>query len=487
MAEKFPFVPVVLCGGSGSRLWPRSRATLPKPFIAMPDGGGALLDRTFARVAESPVRPAAVMTSVSAEHAFLCRESFAARGPDVPHWIVAEPLGRDTGPAAALAAEICRRRIGDDAILLVLPADHLIADAAGFWDAAARAMESARAGNFALLGVAPDYAATGYGYIQRGEKTPDGGSFKVSRFVEKPERARAEAFLRSGDYYWNAGVFCFAAGTLLSALPSVAPELAGPLSRAAAGAEQFCAAADSVSVFSPERGACAAFPAISFDRAVMEKVGGATVADAAGIGWSDVGSWRTLGATLSADENGNRVCGEAILEGAEDCVIVGGGRTIAAVDVRGLHIVDSPDALLVSSRAGTERTREVFARLRGRPEAEVPATVRRPWGSYTVLAEGASGEGFKVKRIDVSPGAKLSLQSHRRRSEHWTTVAGTMTVTVDDREFALAVNESCFIPLGARHRMANLTDSPAAVVEVQVGDYLGEDDIVRYEDIYGRA
>ena len=489
MAEKFPLVPVVLCGGSGSRLWPRSRANLPKPFIAMPDGGGALLDRTFARIAEAPAPPAAVMTAVAAEHAFLCEESFSAHGPDAPHWIVAEPLGRDTGAAVAMAAEICRKRISDDAILLVLPADHLIADSAGFWNAAARATASARAGNFALLGIAPDHAATGYGYIRRGEKTADGGSFQVSEFVEKPTRARAEAFLQSGNYFWNAGVFCFAAGTLHSALPAVAPDLAAPLARATAGAERFAKAG--TTVFSPDKTACESFPAISFDRAVMEKVGGATVADAAGIGWSDVGSWRTLGATVAADENGNRVCGEAILEGAENCVIVGGGRLIAAVDVRGLHIVDSPDALLVSSEAGTERTREVFAKLRGRAEAEEAATVRRPWGSYTVLAEGAGGKGggggFKVKRIDVSPGAKLSLQSHRHRSEHWTTVIGTMTVTAGGREFAMAANESCFIPRGSRHRMANLTDAPAAVVEVQVGDYLGEDDIVRHEDIYGRA
>ena len=492
MPKTPPFIPTVLCGGSGSRLWPRSRAAMPKPFIAMPDGGGALIDRTYARLSPthshshpprfSHPRPDAVMTIVAADYAFLCEESFAAHGPDVPHWIVAEPVARDTAAATAMAAEICRQRLGEKTILLVLPADHMIENAEGFWQSAMRAMESAAEGNFSLLGIAPDHPATGYGYIQRGEKIRD-GLFAVRRFVEKPDRAKAQEFLQSGDHYWNAGVFCFAAGTLHSALPKLHPELAKPLARAAQGAEKFNATG--TTLFSPDKSACESFPAIAFDRAVMEKTERATVADAADIGWSDVGSWRAMGETIPADASGNRVCGEAIADGAKDCVIVGEkGRLIAAVDVCGLHIIDSPDALLVSSRDGTERTREIFARLRGRDEAEFPATVRRPWGSYTVLSEG---EGHKVKRIDVLPGAKLSLQSHKRRSEHWTTVIGTMTITIDDREFEMRKNESCFIPLGARHRMANLTEGPAAVIEVQVGDYLGEDDIVRYEDIYGRA
>ena len=251
-------------------------------------------------------------------------------------------------------------------------------------------------------------AATGYGYIQRGEKIGE-GLFAVRRFVEKPERARAEEFLKSGDHYWNAGVFCFAAGTLHSALPAMHPELAKPLARATQGAEKFEAAG--TTLYSPDKSACESFPAISFDHAVMEKAESVTVADAAGIGWSDVGSWRTLGGTIAADAAGNRICGEAIVDGAKDCVIVGeNGRLVAAVDVCGLHIIDSPDALLVSSEAGTERTREIFAKLRGRAEAEFPATVRRPWGAYTVLSEG---EGYKVKRIDVFPGAQLSLQSHK--------------------------------------------------------------------------
>ena len=483
MAKSFPFVPVVLCGGSGSRLWPRSRAALPKPFIAMPDGKGALIDRTYSRAAKAPVQPDAIMTVVAANYAFLCEESFAKCGPpQTPHWIVAEPVPRDTGPAVALAAEICRKRLGENAVLLVLPADHLIADAQGFWKSAARAMKSAAAGKFSLLGIAPDHPATAYGYIQRGDES-EPGLHSVRRFVEKPPREKAEAFLKSGDHYWNAGVFCFAAGTLHSALPKLNPELAAPLSAAAAGAEKFNADGDDV--FSPKQNDCEKFPAISFDRAVMERASDVSVADAAGIGWSDVGSWRTLGETIPADENGNRVCGDAILENAKNCVIVGdNGRLVAAADVCGLHIVDSPDALLVCSESGAERTREIFARLRGRDAAEFPRTTRRPWGSYTVLAEGA---GHKVKRIDVLPGAKLSLQSHKRRSEHWTSVIGTMTVVIDDREFDMAVNESCFIPLGARHRMENRTGAPAAVIEVQVGDYLGEDDIVRYEDIYGRV
>ena len=438
---------------------------------------------------------AAVMTVVSAEHAFLCEQHYAESGPDIPHWIVAEPVPRNTAAAVAVAAAICRRRLGDNAVLLVLPADHLIADASGFWESALRAATSARAGNFSLLGIAPTRPATGYGYIQRGEQSAD-GLFAVRRFVEKPDRPRAESFLKSGDYFWNAGVFCFRAGTLLNALPDIAPDIARPLSQVVDGLSESEPTAESEMKtgtesqtafrFSPDRKACESFPNISFDRAVMEKVPNATVADARNIGWSDVGSWRAMGETLPPDSRGNRVCGSALALDSDDCVIVADapGRLVAAVGAKGLHIIDSPDALLVSPADASERAREVFEKIRGDGFAETPITVPRPWGSYTVLSEG---DGHKVKRIEVSPGAKLSLQSHRRRSEHWTTVVGTMTVTVGDREFAMATNESCFIPQGARHRMANRTGEPAALIEVQVGDYLGEDDIVRYEDDYGRA
>ncbi len=472
------FVAAVICGGGGLRLWPLSRAAYAKPFVRLPGRDRPLLADTFARIAQSPDAPAAIIVIAAENDIPMCRRTAAEYAPKIPHLFVGEPEGRDTAPAIAAAACLSAKRFGGETPLLVLPADHAVARADNFWRAAIRAARAAADGKIALLGIPPDSPATGYGYIERGTMESE-SQFAVRRFVEKPDAARAAQFLADGNFLWNAGIFSFTPQTLFSELRSETPELFAPLDdlRKTIGGDS-----DS---WSPPQKHYARLPKISFDYAVMEKTRRASVVAAENTGWSDVGSWRAVAETLPADADGNRNFAAAELLDCKNCFVAGGHRLIAAVGARDLHIVDTPDALLISAAADSEKVRDLAAHLRAqkRPQAETPATVRRPWGEYTVLSEG---DGYKVKRISVSPGGKLSLQSHRRRSEHWTTVAGTMTVTIDEREFAQAAGAACFVPLGAKHRMANDTAAEAAIIEVQIGDYLGEDDIVRYEDIYGR-
>lgn len=484
------FVPVVICGGSGSRLWPWSRRGLPKPFVTLPGRGQPLIDDTYARLFGAPLPPPdAVITVTAAEYAFLCRERYAAVGGGAPHVVVGEPCGKNTAPAIAVAAEVARRRFGDDALLAVLPADHAIDQAAVYRRVLAAALAAAEGGRIALLGMPPAYAATGFGYVEVGDALGELGDevFAVARFVEKPDAARAEEFARGGRHLWNGGTFCFGAGVGLAEVGRLAPEVAGGVPAVFAGDAFDVGGAE----FLPAAAAYAEFPNISFDYAVMEKTDKAAVVRAADFAWGDVGSWRAVADAVGADADGNRVVGGggaeggALLQDCRDCfVAAGGGRLVCGLGVSDVFVLDTPDALLVAAAGRTEEVRAVFEKLRGREEVEAPATVRRPWGSYTVLSEGA---GHKVKRIEVAPGGKLSLQSHAHRSEHWTCVCGEMGVVIGEREFVLRADETCYVPLGAKHRMYNATAAEAAVIEVQMGDYLGEDDIVRYEDVYGRV
>ena len=471
------FIPVILCGGCGSRLWPVSRGGLAKPYIRLPGMKRTLLAETYARLRGTNAR--AVITVAAAPDLFLCKEEAANHAPEIPHCFIGEPSARDTAAAVLSAALYAARRFGEDAVLLALPADHVVGNADVFWGAAECAVKGAAAGRIALLGVAPDYPAAGYGYIECGGAEA-GPCRTVRRFVEKPDSKRAAEFIASGNFLWNAGIFCMTPKTLSGELPSAAPQFCAP-------AEALKKAVADDNEWLPPKKEYAAFPAMSFDRAVLENTNNAVVAAAEGAGWSDVGAWRSAAETfLAADENGNRLFGEAELLDCKNCFIAGGGRLIAGVGLSGVHIVDTPDALLVSAAESSERVREVYARLqqKSNPRALEPNTVRRPWGSYTVLSEGA---GYKVKRIEVKPGGVLSLQSHRRRSENWTAVEGEMGAEIGGRELLLRPGESCFVPKGEKHRMFNRGEKPAAVVEVQTGDYLGEDDIVRYEDIYGRV
>ena len=463
------FIPVVICGGSGARLWPLSRNALPKPFAPLPGHANnrSLLDLTYARLGALPAADA-VMTVCAAEHSFLCQRTYAHCAE---HDIIGEPCRKNTAAAIAVATMRAINRFGDNAILLVLPADHLITDTAVFADVAKRAIAAAKKERIVLFGITPANAATGYGYIQKGDVCGD-DIFAVRRFVEKPPQQKAEQMIQQGGFLWNAGMFCFRAATLQKELQQHAPDI---LHLAKTAAQK------------PDMETYRQFPDISFDIALMEKTANAAVAEVANMGWSDVGTWRAVGETLPADEDNNRICGDVVVRDSKNCVIVGGNkRLIAAAGVDNLHIIDGGDALLVANgKSGEQQTRELFATLQkqNRPQANNALMEMRPWGGYEVLLES---EGYKVKRISILPGAKLSLQSHRRRSEHWTTVQGTPTVVIDDKTFDMPVDSSCRIPQNAKHRIINRTQKPAAIVEVQLGDYLGEDDIVRYEDDYGR-
>ncbi len=476
-------VPVILSGGAGTRLWPVSRRAYPKPFIRLPDGR-SLLQRTLERAAGlEGVRQ--VLTVTNRDHYFQTRDEYAAcRASGIAFDYLLEPCGRNTAPAIGLAARRLLEQAGGEAVMLVLPADHLVEDETAFAEAVARAERLARAGHLVTFGIRPDRPETGYGYIRLGAPLEDGGDgplgHAVEAFVEKPDAETARRYLEDGGYLWNSGMFCFRADRILEAMGETAPELLE-------GMDACWAAADTgQEPLELPREAFERLPAISVDYAVMEKARGVAVVPC-DLGWSDIGSWDALGGLVPADEAGNRVCGEAVLLDSRGCLVRSeGGRVVAGVGLEGLVVVDTPDAVLVAPRAQAQRVREVVERLRaaGHETVDHHRTVHRPWGTYTVLEEG---ERFKIKRIVVKPGASLSLQMHYHRSEHWVVVSGTARVTNGEREWLVRTNESTYIPAGTPHRLENPGVVPLVIIEVQSGEYLGEDDIVRFEDRYGRA
>lgn len=474
-------VPVILSGGSGTRLWPVSRSAYPKPFMALADGQSLLyktLDRAL-RVAQG----GPVLTVTGRDYYFLSRDEYArhpqANVDALPFLL--EPAGRNTAPAILLAALYAQQRQGPDSTLLVLPADHLIADVGAFAADVARAAKLAADGWLVTFGIRPGRAETGFGYIRQGDALGD-GVFRVGAFVEKPDRATAEDYLSSGAYLWNSGMFCFRADALLAA---AAEHCADVLASARAC---FATARNHDSPLEFAREAFAAQPDISIDYALMERASKVAVVPAT-FDWNDIGSWKAISELDDAgvaDAAGNRVRGEAVLIDANDCYVQSENRLVAAVGVKNLVIVDSGDAVLVAERERAQEVKQVVERLRAvkHPATVFHQTVHRPWGSFTVLEDR---DDCKVKRLTVKPGGVLSLQKHSRRSEHWTVVDGTARVRVGEREFLLHRNESTFIPMETLHRLENPTDADIHLIEVQCGDYFGEDDIVRLEDIYGRA
>lgn len=477
-----PVVPLILSGGAGTRLWPLSRDAAPKPFMHLP-GGGTLIGRAAARALAIP-GAGPLVTVTRDEHYFATRDAYAGLPAEARERAVflLEPFGRNTAPAIAMGALWVARTLGDDVPLLVLPADHLIDDVAGFVAAVERAAAHASAGRLVTFGIAPTRPETGYGYLECGGPVDDGRPpvVAVERFIEKPPRATAEAYAASGHHLWNAGMFCFTPGTILAALATHAPaiERAARAAFAAwpAGARQTRLEIDPV--------AFDAMPDISIDYAVMEKASG-VVAVRGAFDWSDIGSWQAVGALVAPDAEGNRRQGTSVAIGTRDTMIHAEDRVVATVGVRDLVIVDTADATLVAHRDHLQEVKDVVAALKslGHDAWRAHRTVARPWGAYTVLMDAPQ---FKIKRIEVSPGHALSLQRHRRRSEHWVVVQGTARVTRDGETYDVASNESTFVPAGTAHRLENPGDGPLVVVEVQCGDYLGEDDIERLDDRYGR-
>jgi mannose-1-phosphate guanylyltransferase/mannose-6-phosphate isomerase len=469
-------IPLILSGGSGTRLWPVSREAYPKPFIKLPDGR-SLLQKTLERL--QPLGEIAeAITVTNREHFFATRDEYRRAELACRHFFVLEPCARNTAPAIAVGALAAVARHGPEVTLLVLPADHLVPDAKAFARSVQAAVALAEQGKLVTFGIQPTYPETGFGYIERGDPI-DGGGFSVARFTEKPSLEDARSMAESGRHYWNAGMFCFRASVLLDELALHAPEvLAGARQCWEAIVAQEDHAHLSQEIF--ER-----IPDISIDYAVMEKSARVAMVPAA-FAWTDIGSWKAVSELTAPDGQGNRAQGSAMFVGSRNCYVQSDSRMIAAVGIEDLVIVDTPDALLVAHRDQVQDVKKVAQQLKvARHETYLlHKTVVRPWGTYTVLEEGP---GFKIKRIVVKPRASLSLQMHYHRSEHWVVVSGTAKVTNGEQELLVRTNESTFIPAGHRHRVENPGKVDLVMIEVQSGNYLGEDDIVRFEDRYGRG
>ena len=469
--------PVILSGGAGTRLWPLSRELYPKQLLTL-TGARTMLQQTVLRL--EGLTTAAPVVVCNEAHRFLVAEQLrqlriTARAT------VLEPFGRNTAPAIALAAHAALKGCGSDAnavdpVLLVLPADHVIRDVGAFQRAVRAALAAAEAGQLATFGVIASSPETAYGYIQRG--APSGAAFRIARFIEKPNSEHAREFVQSGDYYWNSGMFLFRARRYLQELQRFQPEMA-----------RICEAAfrSAQSDLDFTRIAPAAFegcPADSIDYAVMEKTADAVVVPL-DAGWSDVGSWSSLHEASESDAHGNVTHGDVIIEDTRGSYLYSESRLLTAVGVRDHVVVETKDAVLVAPKNRVQDVKKLVQLLkeRGRYEHSLHREVFRPWGSYDSLEGGGR---FQVKRLKVKPGATLSLQMHHHRAEHWVVVAGTARITRGDEVFLLEENQSTYIPIGVKHRIENPGMIPLEIIEVQSGSYLGEDDIVRFEDAYGR-
>jgi mannose-1-phosphate guanylyltransferase / mannose-6-phosphate isomerase len=478
-----PIVPVVLSGGAGTRLWPLSREAAPKPFMMLPDGE-TLLGKTAQRASRLPGSRGFV-TVTNRDYYFHTKDVYAGLGAHEPREAayLLEPFGRNTAPAVAVAAHLVRARFGDDAVMLVLAADHLIRDEAAFAWAVTRAANLAREDRLVTFGITPTLPETGFGYIEcaaaLGER-----AFAAARFVEKPPLAKAQEYLAAGNYVWNAGMFAFTPGVILAAFERYAPQVA----ESARAVWQQLSARHDDAMLEIDAATFATAPDLSIDYAVMEKAAtdGLVTVVRGEFDWSDVGSWQAVSELSDADADGNRGSGERVAIATRGTFVHSEDRVVATVGVENLVIVDTPDAVLIAHRDHLQRVREVVGELkaRGHESYKLHRTVTRPWGSYTLLEEGP---GFKIKRIEVKPGGSLSLQLHHRRSEHWVVVRGTARVTSGDRVFDLPQGESTFIPIETRHRLENRTTESLALIEVACGDYIQEDDIVRFDDKYGRV
>lgn len=468
-------IPVILCGGAGTRLWPVSRELHPKPFMRLADGE-SLLQKAFIRAADQ-ADVAEIMVVTNRELYFKTEDDLQAVNRNhLPVSYILEPFGRNTAPAIASAALQIAQRHGEDATLLVLAADHLISKADEFAQAVNQAVALAGKGMLVTFGIQPDAPETGFGYIEA-----DG--HKVVRFVEKPSLEKATEYLASGRFLWNSGMFCFRAGDIIAELNQHAVKLLDATRETLEQSKNTAGKGFVHIELNAER--FKAVPDISIDYAVMEPSSRVGVV-ACDIGWSDIGSWNAMSELTAADAQGNRIDGEALLHDVNNCYIKSDERIVGAVGVNDLIIIDTPDALLVAGKDRVQDVKNIVGQLKqaGHEAYKIHRTAHRPWGTYTVLEEG---NRFKIKRIVVKPGASLSMQMHHHRSEHWIVVCGMAKVVNGDREIFVNTNESTFIPAGHKHRLENPGVLDLVMIEVQSGDYLGEDDIVRFEDKYGRV
>jgi mannose-1-phosphate guanylyltransferase/mannose-6-phosphate isomerase len=466
-------IPVILSGGSGTRLWPLSREAYPKQFLPLV-GKDTMLQATWQRIA--PLASAAPMVVANEEHRFMVAEQLRQVGC-VPSAILLEPVGRNTAPAIAVAA-LQSMREGADPLLLVLPSDHVITDAPAFQAAVRQAEPAASRGRLVTFGIVPSGPETGYGYIRAGAALADGVR-AVAQFVEKPDEATAKGYVDSGEYFWNSGMFLFRASVFLVELERQQPAMLAACRAALEGASRD---ADFVRL---DKAAFAACPSDSIDYAVMEHTDAAAVLPI-DVGWNDLGSWSALWEVAEQDGNGNAHHGDVLAQDCRNTLAWGDGRLLALLGLDNVVVVDTADAVLVAHKDRVQDVKGIVGKLKaeGRSEPTCHRKVYRPWGSYDSIDVGGR---FQVKRITVKPGASLSLQMHHHRAEHWIIVSGTGRITRGEEVFTLAENQSTYIPLGVKHRLENPGRLPLELIEVQSGSYLGEDDIVRFEDVYGRG
>lgn len=467
-------IPVILSGGAGTRLWPLSRELYPKQLLPL-IGRNTMLQETALRLAG--LNAGAPIVVCNEAHRFLVAEQLR-QIKVTPSAIVLEPCGRNTAPAIALAAFAALKNAGEgtDPVLLVLPADHVIRDVEAFQRAVRAAIPAAEQGGLATMGVVPRMPETGYGYIRRG--AAKGNVYKIEQFVEKPDLARARQFVESGDYYWNSGMFIFRARRYLEELKRHAPSIEAAARAAFEGAQ---ADLDFTRIDAKQFEAC---PSDSIDYAVMEKTADAVVVPL-DAGWSDVGSWSALHEACDLDGSRNVTRGDVIAADTEGCYLYSESRLVATVGLKDHVVVETKDAVLVAPKDRVQDVKKLVGQLKesGRYEHSLHREVFRPWGSYDSIE---NGQRFQVKRLKINPGAALSLQMHHHRAEHWIVVSGTARITRGDEVFLLEENQSTYIPVGVKHRIENPGKIPLHIIEVQSGSYLGEDDIVRFEDQYGR-
>ena len=468
-------LPVVIAGGIGSRLWPVSRTLLPKQFIHFQQFGGSLFQNTLNRLngIEDISQPLVVCNE---EHRFLVAEQLRTLG-ELDSKILLEPFGKDTAPAVAMAA-LCAVQENPDALLLVLPADHIINDIDCFQSAISEAKKLAKENKLVTFGIVPDGPEVGYGYIEKGSQVEGADGFNVARFVEKPDLAAAISYLEARTYFWNSGMFMFSAQLFLSELEVYAKDIYEVCAESFAGIIK-----DNDFMRIPES-TFSACRSDSIDYAVMEKTANAAMIPL-DAGWNDLGAWEALWKVSNKDANGNVINGDVLLNQVNNSYIQAESRLVAAVGVEDMVIIETADAVLVSNKKSAQTVKQIVEQLEAKKRVESVSHTKvfRPWGSYESLM---NTDGYQVKHIIVNPGESLSLQMHHRRAEHWTVIKGKGVITCDGKEISLRVNENIFIPLGSKHRLANPFSESVEIIEVQVGDYLGEDDIVRFEDQYGR-